>query len=184
MSEASEGPHTNVAPSGNEDFISLALDDIEDSSSEESFASDDVQVDKTVREHAAARSTPWCVDVPWHRCRNAAEMYVDLANARLHAEIETFSKWISPTQEEHSVRVMVIQLLQHALHSEWPDADVRSFGSQDTQLYLPQGYVSLSYTVILILWYFRRRWIDTPASMYCEEWQAACARITWLGIFK
>lgn len=37
--------------------------------------------------------------------------------------------------------MMVIELLQRALCSEWPDAEVRSFGSQDTQLYLPQGYV-------------------------------------------
>ncbi|WFD19091.1 polynucleotide adenylyltransferase [Malassezia caprae] len=135
MSAAAEDSLSNAAHPENEDYISLALDDVEESSSSESVSSDDVQVDKTVREHAAARSTPWSIDVPWHRCQNAAEM--------LHAEIETFSKWISPTPEEHSARVMVIQLLQHALHSEWPDADVRSFGSQDTQLYLPQGDIDL-----------------------------------------
>lgn len=38
---------------------------------------------------------------------------------------------------------MTIQLLQHALGTQWPDAEVRSFGSQDTQLYLPQGDIDL-----------------------------------------
>lgn len=38
---------------------------------------------------------------------------------------------------------MVIELLQHALCAEWPDAEVRSFGSQDTKLYLPQGDIDL-----------------------------------------
>lgn len=33
-------------------------------------------VDDSIREHAAARSTPWAADVPWHRCRNVAEMCV------------------------------------------------------------------------------------------------------------
>jgi len=74
MSAAAEDPCSNAAHPENEDYISLSLDDVEESSSHESLTSDDVQVDETVREHAAARSTPWCVDVPWHRCRNAAEM--------------------------------------------------------------------------------------------------------------
>ena len=33
-------------------------------------------VDDSIQEHAAARSTPWAADVPWHRCRNVAEMWV------------------------------------------------------------------------------------------------------------
>lgn len=69
---------------------------------------------------------------------------------------------------------MVIQLLQHALHSEWPDADVRSFGSQDTQLYLPQGYVLFSDAVTLILWCSRKKWTNILANMSLEGWPAAC----------
>ena len=60
---------------------------------------------------------------------------------RLHCEVAAYDAWISPTQEEHACRVMVIQLLQHVIREQWPDADVRSFGSQDTRLYLPQGCV-------------------------------------------
>lgn len=141
MGGSGAGRDAQAHHSDTEDYISLALDDEASMSSSGSSPSEDVQVDKTVREHAAARSTPWSADVPWNDCRNVAEMYVIATYTRLHAEIETFSRWMSPTAEEHATRVMVIQLLLHALHSEWPDADVRSFGSQDTQLYLPQGYV-------------------------------------------
>ncbi|KAL4402691.1 poly(A) RNA polymerase [Malassezia pachydermatis] len=124
-----------------EDFIAF---DMEDEPEEAETSQHDalptqshvpVSVDDTIREHAAARSTPWALHVPWHKCRNVAEM--------LHEEIKTYSSWICPTREEHAVRVMVIELLQNALCSEWPDAQVLSFGSQDTQLYLPQGDIDL-----------------------------------------
>ena len=61
----------------------------------------------------------------------------------LHREIIAYDAWISPTKEEHACRSMVIELLQHVIREQWPDADVRSFGSQDTQLYLPQGDIDL-----------------------------------------
>ncbi|WFD31023.1 polynucleotide adenylyltransferase [Malassezia sp. CBS 17886] len=93
------------------------------------------RVDDTVREHASARSTPWASLVPWHDCHNVAAM--------LSAEVQTYSDWVSPTAEEHACRVMVIELLQQTICKEWPDAEVRSFGSQDTQLYLPQGDIDL-----------------------------------------
>lgn len=63
------------------------------------------------------------------------------AHSRLHEEIVAYDKWIRPTHMEHECRTMTIRLLQHVLCLQWPDAEVRSFGSQDTQLYLPQGCV-------------------------------------------
>ena len=116
------------------DFISFDQSDeshVEESESEP----EPVVVDDTVREHASARSTPWAQHVPWHDCRNVSEMLCE--------EVRTYTEWISPTKEEHATRTMVIALLQRALCSRWPDAEVYSFGSQDTELYLPQGDIDL-----------------------------------------
>ena len=116
------------------DFISFDQSDeshVEESESEP----EPVVVDDTVREHASARSTPWAQHVPWHKCRNVSEMLCE--------EVRTYTEWISPTKEEHATRTMVIALLQRALCSRWPDAEVYSFGSQDTELYLPQGDIDL-----------------------------------------
>ena len=53
-----------------DDFIGFDWDDGEVSSENEK----QVDVDTSVRAHAAARSTPWASHVPWHKCRNVAEM--------------------------------------------------------------------------------------------------------------
>jgi non-canonical poly(A) RNA polymerase PAPD5/7 len=58
---------------------------------------------------------------------------------RLHDELMAFADWISPTQKEHETRQMVIHLIRKAIVNQWPDADVHAFGSQNTQLYMPQG---------------------------------------------
>lgn len=50
-----------------------------------------------------------------------------------------FADWISPTIREHETRKMVIQLIRKAIQSQWSDAEVHAFGSQNTQLYMPQG---------------------------------------------
>lgn len=125
---------------GADDYIAFDLGDVSDNEPAEEPKKKFAAVDDAVREHASARSTPWAVNIEWHRYRNVAEMYVN-RSPRLNAEVRTYAQWICPTKEEHECRIMVIELLQRALCSEWPDADVRSFGSQDTQLYLPQGYV-------------------------------------------
>jgi non-canonical poly(A) RNA polymerase PAPD5/7 len=58
---------------------------------------------------------------------------------RLHDELMAFADWISPTQREHETRKMVIELIRRAIVKQWPDAEVHAFGSQNTQLYMPQG---------------------------------------------
>ncbi|CAO1613525.1 unnamed protein product [Sympodiomycopsis kandeliae] len=90
---------------------------------------------KKERERAAARGTPWSVDVNWNTARNAAQ--------QLHRELIAFERWLSPTKREHDCRMMVIELIRKAIISQWRDADVLSFGSQDTELYLPQGDIDL-----------------------------------------
>lgn len=90
---------------------------------------------KKERERAAARGTPWTVDVNWETARNPAQ--------QLNREIIAFERWLSPTTAEHECRRMVIALIRKAICSQWRGAEVHSFGSQDTQLYLPQGDIDL-----------------------------------------
>lgn len=90
---------------------------------------------KKERERAAARGTPWSIDVKWDSARNAAQ--------QLNRELIAFEAWLSPTRKEHACREMVIDLIRNAIVSQWRDAKVHSFGSQDTELYLPQGDIDL-----------------------------------------
>ncbi|WFD37044.1 polynucleotide adenylyltransferase [Malassezia cuniculi] len=119
-------------PSPGADYIAFDFDDAPAPQDENKRAE---VIDDTVREHASARSTPWARDIAWHECKNVAEM--------LHREVAAYNSWIAPTKEEHTCRRMIIRLLQHVICEQWPDADVRSFGSQDTQLYLPQGDIDI-----------------------------------------
>lgn len=90
---------------------------------------------KKEREMARSRRTPWSADVDWSRCRNGAEA--------LHRELMAFDAWLAPTHAEHETRCMVIEMIRRAIKSQWHDADVHPFGSQETQLYLPQGDLDL-----------------------------------------
>lgn len=145
-----------------DDFISF---DMEDEYDESASPPAPVVVDDSVREHASARSTPWAQHVPWHQCRNVSEMLCE--------EIRTYTNWIVPSEEEHVTRTMVISLFQRALCSKWPDARVYSFGSQDTQLYLPQGDIDL---VVL-----SNVMNDMPREITLSE-MAACLRSYQLAV--
>ncbi|PWN33501.1 Nucleotidyltransferase, partial [Meira miltonrushii] len=79
--------------------------------------------------------TPWSADVDFDRCLNAAEA--------LHNELIAFADWISPTEQEHECRRLVVQLIRRAIVREWPDAHLEAFGSQNTQLYMPSGDLDL-----------------------------------------
>lgn len=50
-------------------------------------------------------------------------------------------KYISPTPEEDEVRSLVVTLISRAVTRAFPDAQVLPFGSYETKLYLPIGYV-------------------------------------------
>lgn len=80
-------------------------------------------------------ATPWARGIPWHSARHAAQA--------LHREIVAFDRYLAPTPGEHDTRRAAIQLIRQAVTSRFRDADVRSFGSQETRLYLPQGDIDL-----------------------------------------
>ena len=90
----------------------------------------------------AMASMPQCIG---NVCMCVMKKHRKASNThRLCEEIRTYTNWIVPSEEEHVTRTMVISLFQRALCSKWPDARVYSFGSQDTQLYLPQGDIDLA----------------------------------------
>ncbi|GAC97082.1 hypothetical protein PHSY_004666 [Pseudozyma hubeiensis SY62] len=90
---------------------------------------------KKEREMARSRHTPWSADVEWSKCQNGAEA--------LHRELIAFDHWMAPTNAEHETRCMVIELISRAIKSQFRDAEVHPFGSQETKLYLPQGDLDL-----------------------------------------
>lgn len=60
--------------------------------------------------------------------------------------MKAFVEYISPTAEEHEVRGMIIAMISRAIQRSWPDARIYPFGSYETKLYLPLGYVSITQT--------------------------------------
>lgn len=46
---------------------------------------------------------------------------------------------MTPTYEEHSVRELVIECIERAVTTAFPDAKIVPFGSYETKLYLPTG---------------------------------------------
>ena len=122
---ASSSRASSVSASGSGKGKKRKLDDREQ----------EVQLSRKQRQAAAARATPWADDVDWDRCKNGAEM--------LHRELMAFDNWLAPSYAEHEVRSMVIELIARAIKSQWRDAQVFAFGSQQTKLYLPQGDIDL-----------------------------------------
>ncbi|CBQ70582.1 related to TRF4-topoisomerase I-related protein [Sporisorium reilianum SRZ2] len=90
---------------------------------------------KKERQMARSRHTPWSAEVDWSRCQNGAEA--------LHRELIAFDDWMAPTVAEHETRCMVVELISRAIKSQFRDAEVHPFGSQETKLYLPQGDLDL-----------------------------------------
>jgi non-canonical poly(A) RNA polymerase PAPD5/7 len=50
---------------------------------------------------------------------------------------------MSPSQVEHEIRELVVALVSRAITSAFPDARIIPFGSFETKLYLPNGYINL-----------------------------------------
>ncbi|XP_067006314.1 terminal nucleotidyltransferase 4B isoform X2 [Anabrus simplex] len=61
----------------------------------------------------------------------------------LHHEIEDFYQYMSPTPEEHQLRVNVVRRIKKVILGLWPEATVEIFGSFRTGLYLPTSDIDL-----------------------------------------
>ncbi|XP_046386425.1 terminal nucleotidyltransferase 4A-like isoform X2 [Ischnura elegans] len=61
----------------------------------------------------------------------------------LHEEIEDFFQYMSPTPEEHQLRLEVVRRIEKVTLHLWPEARVEIFGSFRTGLYLPTSDIDL-----------------------------------------
>ncbi|KAF8338074.1 uncharacterized protein EI90DRAFT_2908898 [Cantharellus anzutake] len=81
------------------------------------------------------RATPWMANIDWDNCENVSQM--------LTKEIHAYAQFISPTPEEHETRRLIVQLIRNAITGDFPDAQLFTFGSFETRLYLPTGDIDL-----------------------------------------
>ena len=75
------------------------------------------------------------VPAPW-----LAGQFVDKKVAplvRLHNEILSFVEYITPTVMEYKQRDMVLSEITQIIKSQWPQAQVKIFGSQMTRILTP-----------------------------------------------
>jgi len=61
----------------------------------------------------------------------------------LHQEIEDFFDYMTPTPEEHDMRLRVVNNIKGIILELWPTAKVEIFGSFSTGLYLPTSDIDL-----------------------------------------
>ncbi|KZV85535.1 Nucleotidyltransferase, partial [Exidia glandulosa HHB12029] len=80
-------------------------------------------------------ATPWTWGIDWSRHKSVAQM--------LHTEVKAFSDYMSPSEEEHETRRLIIMLIDRCVRNQWPDARVLPFGSFETRLYHPLGDIDL-----------------------------------------
>jgi len=62
---------------------------------------------------------------------------------RLHKEILDFHEFIKPQPYEHLVRHDLVQRIRTIVQRQYPDADIRAFGSFASKLYLPTSDMDL-----------------------------------------
>lgn len=77
---------------------------------------------------------------PW---RLPNRKYEGRCLAGLHQEILDFYEYMSPTIEEHNIRLQVVNNIEQIIHNLWPSAKVEVFGSFRTGLYLPTSDIDL-----------------------------------------
>lgn len=69
----------------------------------------------------------------------------------MHKEVESFVDWISPTAVEDEVRGLIVTHISKVVAAAFSDAIVYPFGSFQTKLYLPLGYVFSQYVQFSLL---------------------------------
>jgi len=77
---------------------------------------------------------------PW---RPPSRVYDSRGTIGLHQEIEDFYQYMTPTDEEHQMRLGVVKKIKNIIHQLWPKAVVEVFGSFATGLYLPTSDIDL-----------------------------------------
>lgn len=94
-------------------------------------------------EHVLRYNVPWMLKLSSDDCDNTnyepKRDYSSDPTERLHQEIEDFSNYVSPTEEERFARSEAIRRLQEIVIGIWPTASVLPFGSYDSGLFLPSS---------------------------------------------
>jgi DNA polymerase sigma len=62
-------------------------------------------------------------------------------------KVASFVNWISPSPVEDEIRGLIVTKISQIISATFADARVFPFGSYQTKLYLPMGYVFLSLLV-------------------------------------
>ena len=73
---------------------------------------------------------PWVPDHP-----NYSSDLLELLNQ----EIDDYLDFVTPTDKEHTLRLIALKRLEEVLLSTFPNCQMRTFGSFETRLYLPSS---------------------------------------------
>eukprot|EP00184_Porphyridium_aerugineum_P004070 CAMPEP_0184694084 /NCGR_PEP_ID=MMETSP0313-20130426/2140_1 /TAXON_ID=2792 /ORGANISM="Porphyridium aerugineum, Strain SAG 1380-2" /LENGTH=686 /DNA_ID=CAMNT_0027152309 /DNA_START=64 /DNA_END=2124 /DNA_ORIENTATION=- len=82
---------------------------------------------------------------PWVSDEYTKKMILHNANTMqaLHSEILAFEQFMNPTEEEHLARLHVLEAVKVHVRKLWHDAEVITFGSFATNLYLPGSDIDI-----------------------------------------
>ncbi|RKP34334.1 hypothetical protein BJ085DRAFT_20891, partial [Dimargaris cristalligena] len=69
--------------------------------------------------------------------------YIHNNPCRLHNEVVDFVNYVSPTPEEHQLRLWAVERIRRVVNSLWPSGELKVFGSFTTKLYLPHSDLDL-----------------------------------------
>jgi non-canonical poly(A) RNA polymerase PAPD5/7 len=78
---------------------------------------------------------PWANDFRYRKARNIGE--------RLNMEMNDLVEYLSPTEEEHTMRRFAVHRIRQCAQAVYPSCSVEVFGSFETKLYLPTSDIDL-----------------------------------------
>ncbi|RKP20514.1 Nucleotidyltransferase, partial [Rozella allomycis CSF55] len=82
-------------------------------------------------------------DSPWWTEEHKKAAYDRFPTDRLNLEVASFVDYISPNEYDIKARTHVVERVEKAVKSIWPDATVKVFGSFDTSLFLPSSDIDI-----------------------------------------
>ncbi|RLN93769.1 hypothetical protein BBJ28_00008449 [Nothophytophthora sp. Chile5] len=93
------------------------------------------------RDEEAAHRALMLESMPWMGERKG--YFVDNVYECLHEEIMDFVRFMSPTEDELARRASLIEEMKDIVAGLWPDATLETFGSHNTQMFLPQSDIDM-----------------------------------------
>jgi non-canonical poly(A) RNA polymerase PAPD5/7 len=85
------------------------------------------------------KARPWAKDFRYRKARNIGE--------RLNMEMNDLVEYLSPTEEEHTMRRFAVHRIRQCAQSLYSSCRIEVFGSFETRLYLPTSDIDL------VMWY-------------------------------